>query len=59
MVDQVAVAESMRAAVTDAERGAGVSAESVTLGIGGRHIHGAQSRGLYEFGRPANSPPRI
>jgi cell division protein FtsA len=52
VVDQVAVAESMRAAMTDAERGAGVSAESVTLGIGGRHIHGAQSRGMYEFGRP-------
>src|SRR5580658_6583868 len=52
VVDQVAVAESMRAAVTDAERGAGVSAECVTLGIGGRHILGAQSRGLYEFGHP-------
>ena len=25
---------------------------AVTLGIGGRHIHGAQSRGMYEFGRP-------
>ena len=52
VVDQVAVAESMRAAMTDAERGAGGSAESVTLGIGGTHIHGAQSRGMYEFGRP-------
>ncbi len=52
VVDQVAVAESMRAAMTDAERGAGVSPESVTLGIGGIHIHGAQSRGMYEFGRP-------
>jgi cell division protein FtsA len=52
VVDQLAVAESMRAAVADAERGAGVSADSVTLGIGGRHVHGAHSRGLYEFGRP-------
>ena len=52
VVDQVAVAESMRAAMTDAERGAGVAPESVTLGIGGMHIHGAQGRGMYEFGRP-------
>ncbi len=52
VVDQVAVAASMRAAMTEAEGGAGGSAESVTLGIGGTHVHGAQSRGLYEFGRP-------
>ena len=52
VVDQVAVAATLRAAVTLAERGAGCSAESVTLGIGGLHIHGAQSRGMYEFGRP-------
>lgn len=52
IVDQDAVAESIRAAVTDAERGARVAVDAVTLGIGGSHIHGAQSRGLYEFGRP-------
>jgi cell division protein FtsA len=52
VVDQVAVAESLRAAMTEAERGAGGSAESVALGIGGMHVHGAQSRGMYEFGRP-------
>ncbi len=52
VVDQMAVAESMRAAMTDAEHGAGCAAESVTLGIGGMHVHGAQSRGMYEFGRP-------
>src|SRR6202158_4824710 len=50
--DQDSVAESIRAAVADAERGAKVSVESATIGIGGRAIHGAQGRGLYEFGRP-------
>ncbi|HEY4362211.1 MAG TPA: cell division protein FtsA [Bryobacteraceae bacterium] len=57
VVDQVAASESIRAAVTDAERGAGVSIEAVTLGIGGMHVHGAQSRGLYEFGRPREVGP--
>jgi len=52
VTDQDALAESMRAAVVDAERGAQVSVESVTVGIGGADIHGANSRGLYEFGRP-------
>ena len=52
ITDQDAVAESIRAAVADAERGAKVSVEAATLGIGGRAIHGAQGRGLYEFGRP-------
>src|SRR5580704_2439160 len=52
IVDPDAAADSLRAAVDDAERGAAVSVESVTLGIGGAHIYGAQSRGLYEFGRP-------
>jgi len=50
--DQQAVAESIRAAVTDAERGAQVSVEAVTVGIGGGAVRGMQSRGLYEFGRP-------
>ena len=52
VTDQLAVAESMRAAVADAERGAQVSVESLTLGIGGADIHGAQSREPNEFGRP-------
>ena len=52
VTDQDAVAESMRLAVMDAERGAQVSVESATIGVGGMDIHGAQSRGLYEFGRP-------
>ena len=50
--DQEALAESIRAAVTDAERGAHVAVESVTVGVGGMGIAGAQSRGVYEFGRP-------
>ena len=50
--DQEALAESIRAAVEDAERGAHVSVEGVTVGIGGAGVGGAQSRGVYEFGRP-------
>src|SRR6266403_2753646 len=52
IADQEALAESIRAAVMDAERGAQVSVEGVTAGIGGTSVAGAQSRGLYEFGRP-------
>ncbi|MGD1091564.1 MAG: cell division protein FtsA [Bryobacteraceae bacterium] len=52
ITDQEALAESIRAAVSDAERGAQVSAEGVTVGVGGLGICGAQSRGVYEFGRP-------
>ncbi len=50
--DQEAVAHSMREAVQDAERGAGVSVESVTIGVGGTSIRGAQGRDVYGFGRP-------
>jgi cell division protein FtsA len=49
-VDPEAVAASMKAAVDDAAQGAGVPVSAVTLGMGGNSIHGAQSRGLYEFG---------
>ena len=52
ITDQEAVAESMRGAVADAERGAQVSVESLTLGIGGADIQGVQSREPNEFGRP-------
>ncbi len=53
MTDQEALAESIRAAVIDAERGAQVSVESVTRRASAAwSIAGAQSRGLYEFGRP-------
>jgi len=50
IVDQEAAGSSMKAAVEDAARGAGVSVPAVTLGMGGNSIRGAQSRGLYEFG---------
>ncbi len=52
ITDQEAVAESIRAAVLDAERGAQISVDSAVFGIGGSTIQGGQSRGLYEFGRP-------
>jgi cell division protein FtsA len=52
IVDPVAASESIRAAVIDAERGARVPVEAITAGTGGLEVHGAQSRGLYEFGRP-------
>jgi cell division protein FtsA len=51
MTDQGAAAESIHAAVIDAERGAGLPVDAATIGIGGMEIRGAQSRGLYEFGR--------
>src|SRR5580704_6640203 len=50
--DQVALAESIRAAVADAEHGAQIPVDSVTVGIGGMSVVGAQSHGRYEFGRP-------
>jgi cell division protein FtsA len=52
ITDHVAVAESMHQAVVEAERSAQVTADAVTLGVGGPEINGAQSRGVYEFGRP-------
>lgn len=50
--DQEAVAHSIREAVQDAERGAGVSVESITMGIGGSSVRGANARDVYGFGRP-------
>ena len=52
ITDPEAVAHSMREAVQDAERGAEVTVESVTLGFGGHSIKGAQGRDVYGFGRP-------
>lgn len=52
IIDEEAVAHSIREAVQDAERGAGVSVESVTVGVGGTSIRGAQGRDVYGFGRP-------
>lgn len=50
--DQEAVANSIREAVHDAERGAGISVQSITMGIGGTSIRGANARDVYGFGRP-------
>jgi cell division protein FtsA len=50
--DQVALAESIRLAVSDAEHGAQVAVDSVTVGVGGMSVVGAQGHGRYEFGRP-------
>jgi cell division protein FtsA len=52
VTDQDALAESIHAAVADAERGAQISVETATVGVGGIGVSGAQGRGLYEFGRP-------
>jgi cell division protein FtsA len=51
IIDQGAVADSIHAAVVDAERGAGLPVDAATVGIGGMEVRGGQSRGLYEFGR--------
>jgi cell division protein FtsA len=50
--DQMIATESIRAAVVEAERKAQVSVESGVVGVGGGMVEGANSRGLYEFGRP-------
>ena len=50
--DEEAVAHSIRAAVEDAERGAGVEVESVTMGFGGPSVQGVNSRDVYGFARP-------
>lgn len=52
LVDQAALAGSIRAAVAEAEHRAQLTVDTVTLGVGGMEIRGAQSRGVYEFGRP-------
>lgn len=52
LVDQAALAGSIRAAVSEAEHRGSVSVDAITLGVGGTEIRGAQSRGVYEFGRP-------
>ena len=48
--DQEALAESIRCAVVDAERGAHVSMESVTVGVGGtERLRAARAGAVYEF----------
>ncbi|MGA2040326.1 MAG: cell division protein FtsA [Bryobacteraceae bacterium] len=50
--DQRAVAESIRAALEQAELSAGVSVESVVVGMGGPGMRGAAGRGVLELGYP-------
>ena len=50
IADQRAVADTIRAAVHEAEANAGVSVESVVVGMGGQTARGASGRGLVELG---------
>jgi cell division protein FtsA len=50
IADQRAVADSILAALREAEANAGVSVESVVVGIGGPTMRGASGRGLVELG---------
>src|SRR5271157_3541101 len=50
IADQRAVADTIRAAVHEAEADAGVSVESVVVGMGGQTARGASGRGLVELG---------
>ena len=51
ITDQHAVAESMIAALSQAEAAAGVSVESAVVGMGGPTLRGANGRGVLELGR--------
>ncbi|HXS95733.1 MAG TPA: cell division protein FtsA [Candidatus Limnocylindrales bacterium] len=48
--DQQVVADCMLAALREAEATSGVSIESVTAGIGGQTVRGANARGVVELG---------
>jgi cell division protein FtsA len=50
IADQTAVADSIRAALRDAEAAAGVSAEAAVVGMGGYMVRGANARGVIELG---------
>ena len=52
MSDQAAASESIREAVEAAEAMAGISIDAAVVGVGGSTVESANSRGLYEFGRP-------
>ena len=49
--DQEAITESVRAAIQDAERSAGVPVAMAVVGVGGMTVQGDNIRGVYEFGR--------
>jgi cell division protein FtsA len=50
IADQQAVADSIIAALREAEANAGVSAESTVVGMGGQTVRGANGRGVVELG---------
>jgi cell division protein FtsA len=50
IADQRAVADTIRAALREAEASAGVSVESVVVGMGGPTVRGASGRGVVELG---------
>jgi cell division protein FtsA len=50
IADQTAVADSIRAALREAESAAGVSVESAVVGVGGNMVRGANARGVIELG---------
>lgn len=56
LIDQTALAASIRRALGEAEHRAQVSAESAVIGVGGS-VAGVNSRGLYEFGRRRGIEP--
>jgi cell division protein FtsA len=52
IADQGAVTETMLAVLREAEASAGISLESVVVGVGGHLVRGANCRGILEFGHP-------
>src|SRR4030095_380083 len=50
IADQTAVADSIRAALREAEAAAQISAESVVVGVGGYTVRGANGRGAIDLG---------
>jgi len=50
IADQVAVAESIRSAMAEAQALAGVNVEAVVVGMGGQTVNGSNSRGALELG---------
>jgi cell division protein FtsA len=52
IADQGAVAASILAALREAEAAAGVSIESVVVGVGGPTVRGANGRGVMDWGHP-------
>jgi cell division protein FtsA len=55
--DAGALSESIRRAVTEAEKSAQVSVDGAVVGVGGATVEGTNCRGLYEFGRPREIDP--